>query len=131
MALPEAASGADRVLVVDDEPNIRETISVTLQREGFDVILAETGPEALERMGDQPLVVVLDIMLPGIDGLEVCRQIRRTSSVPILLLSARGEEIDRVVGLEIGADDYLTKPFAMRELVARIRALVRRTHGPA
>jgi DNA-binding response OmpR family regulator len=127
MALPEETSGADRVLVVDDEPNIRETIAVTLRREGFDVILAETGPEALERMGDQPLVVVLDIMLPGLDGLEVCRQIRRTSSVPILLLSARGEEIDRVVGLEIGADDYLTKPFAMRELVARIRALIRRT----
>jgi DNA-binding response OmpR family regulator len=121
-------NGRERILVVDDEPNIRDTVAITLRREGFDVVLAETGTEALERMDQRPDVVVLDIMLPGLDGLEVCRRIRQTSSVPIILLSARGEEIDRVVGLEIGADDYLTKPFAMRELVARIRAIIRRMH---
>jgi DNA-binding response OmpR family regulator len=127
MATPEDSVVSDRVLVVDDEPNIRDTIAISLRREGFDVLLAETGFEALDRMRDRPDVVVLDVMLPGLGGLEVCREIRKTSSVPILLLSARGEEIDRVVGLEIGADDYLTKPFAMRELVARIRAILRRT----
>jgi DNA-binding response OmpR family regulator len=116
----------ERILVVDDEPNIRDSVAFSLRREGFEVVLAETGYDALERMDAHPDVVVLDIMLPGLDGLEVCRRIRQDSSVPILLLSARGEEIDRVVGLEIGADDYLTKPFAMRELVARIRALIRR-----
>lgn len=121
-------TGRERILVVDDEPNIRDTVAMTLRREGFEVVLATTGFEALERMDARPNVVVLDIMLPGLDGLEVCRRIRQTSSVPIILLSARGEEIDRVVGLEIGADDYLTKPFAMRELVARIRALIRRMH---
>lgn len=128
MSTPADTNGRERILVVDDEPNIRDTVAITLRREGFDVVLAETGVEALERMDDRPDVIVLDIMLPGLDGLEVCRRIRQTSSVPIILLSARGEEIDRVVGLEIGADDYLTKPFAMRELVARIRALIRRMH---
>lgn len=128
MSMPAETNGRERILVVDDEPNIRDTVAITLRREGFDVVLAETGIEALERMDDRPDVVVLDIMLPGVDGLEVCRRIRQSSSVPIILLSARGEEIDRVVGLEIGADDYLTKPFAMRELVARIRALIRRMH---
>lgn len=127
MATESEMSGPNRVLVVDDEPNIRDTIMVTLRREGFDVTLAETGPEALERLDSDPHVIVLDVMLPGLDGFEVLRRIRQTSSVPILLLSARGEEIDRVVGLEIGADDYLTKPFAMRELVARIRAMIRRS----
>jgi DNA-binding response OmpR family regulator len=127
MATESEMSGPNRVLVVDDEPNIRDTIMVTLRREGFDVTLAETGPEALERLDSNPDVIVLDVMLPGLDGFEVVRRVRQTSSVPILLLSARGEEIDRVVGLEIGADDYLTKPFAMRELVARIRAMIRRS----
>lgn len=127
MATQNEMSGPNRVLVVDDEPNIRDTIMVTLRREGFDVTLAETGPEALEKLDSNPHVIVLDVMLPGLDGFEVLRRIRQTSSVPILLLSARGEEIDRVVGLEIGADDYLTKPFAMRELVARIRAMIRRS----
>lgn len=126
MATPEGQAGSERILVVDDEPNIRDAIAFTLRRDGFDVLLAETGLEALERMQERPDMVVLDIMMPGIDGLEVCRQIRKLSTVPILLLSARGEEIDRVVGLEVGADDYLTKPFAMRELVARIRAMLRR-----
>lgn len=115
------------VLVVDDEPIIRDTVSLNLRREGIHVLLAETGPDALTVMtSSRPDVVVLDIMLPGMDGLEVCRRIREMSTVPILLLSARGEEIDRVLGLELGADDYLTKPFAMRELVARVRAMLRR-----
>lgn len=128
MTTQAETNGRERILVVDDEPNIRDTVAFTLRREGFDVVLAESGTEALDRMDQRPDVVVLDIMLPGLDGLEVCRRIRQTSSVPIILLSARGEEIDRVVGLEIGADDYLTKPFAMRELVARIRAMIRRMH---
>jgi DNA-binding response OmpR family regulator len=117
----------DRVLVVDDEPNIRETVAFNLRREGLEVALASSGVEAIEQARAlDPDLVVLDVMLPGMDGFEVCRRIREHSTVPILLLSARGEEIDRVVGLEIGADDYLTKPFAMRELVARVRAMLRR-----
>ena len=115
------------VLVVDDEPTVREMIGLNLKHAGMDVVHAGTGIEAIERMGStHPDIVVLDVMLPGLDGFEVCRRIRETSSVPILLLSAKGEEIDRVMGLEIGADDYLTKPFAMRELVARVRAMLRR-----
>lgn len=116
------------VLIVDDEVNIRDAIAFNLKREGFDVLIAGTGPDAIEQAEQQPDVIVLDIMLPGIDGLEVLRRLRQTSNVPVLLLSAKGEEIDRVVGLEIGADDYITKPFAMRELVARIRAIVRRVN---
>lgn len=114
------------VLIVDDEANIRDAIAFTLRREGFEVLAAATGHEAIELARHNPDVVVLDIMLPGIDGLEVLRRLRANSNVPVLMLSAKGDEIDRVVGLEIGADDYITKPFAMRELVARIRAIVRR-----
>lgn len=114
------------VLVVDDEVNIREAIAFTLRREGFEVLEAATGNEAVEQAEHKPDVVVLDIMLPGIDGLEVLRRLRASSNVPVLMLSAKGDEMDRVIGLEIGADDYITKPFAMRELVARIRAIVRR-----
>lgn len=114
------------VLIVDDEENIRDAIAFTLKREGFDVLVAGTGYEAIDLARHQPDVVLLDIMLPGIDGLEVLRRLRAESNVPVLMLSAKGDEIDRVVGLEIGADDYITKPFAMRELVARVRAIVRR-----
>ena len=115
------------VLLVDDEAIIRDTVTLNLQREGIRVVQAATGADALAKMWEiHPDAVVLDIMLPGLDGLEVCRRIRERSAVPILLLSARGEEIDRVLGLELGADDYLTKPFAMRELVARVRAMLRR-----
>jgi DNA-binding response OmpR family regulator len=117
------------VLVVDDEPTVRETIAINLKREGIDVALASSGTEAIDRaraLGPALDLIVLDVMLPGIDGFEVCRIIREQSTVPILLLSARAEEVDRVVGLEIGADDYLTKPFAIRELVARVRAMLRR-----
>jgi DNA-binding response OmpR family regulator len=117
-----------RVLVVDDEPNIREMIAINLQREGLDVIFAEDGLAAVDKAREcRPDLIVLDIMMPGMDGFEVCRTIREESTVPILLLSARGEEIDRIVGLELGADDFLVKPFAMRELVAHVRAMLRRS----
>jgi two-component system alkaline phosphatase synthesis response regulator PhoP len=115
------------VLVVDDEPILQETIKFNLQREGFTVLLAGDGESALEiARQTAPDLIVLDIMLPVLDGLQVLRILREESTVPILLLSARGEEIDRVLGLELGADDYLSKPFAMRELVARVRAMMRR-----
>src|SRR5688572_9875906 len=103
MTLPADLPGPERILVVDDERNIRDTVALTLRREGFDVLLAETGLSALDQLDPRPDVIVLDVMLPGLDGLEVCRRIRKVSSVPIILLSARGEEIDRVVGLEVGA----------------------------
>lgn len=116
------------ILVVDDEPSLQATVQYNLIREGYTVKLASDGPEALSRARvDRPDVIVLDVMLPGFDGFDVCRILRAESNVPILLLSARGEELDRILGLELGADDYLTKPFAMRELLARIRALLRRT----
>jgi len=115
------------ILVVDDERNLADTFAYNLRKEGFDVETAGEGYAAVEAVQAQhPDAVILDVMLPGIDGLEVCRRIRRTNSVPILMLTARGEEMDRVVGLEIGADDYLSKPFSMRELMARVRALLRR-----
>jgi two-component system OmpR family response regulator len=115
------------ILVVDDEARIREVVEYALDREGFRVTLAADGQEALaiaER--DDPDLVVLDVMLPEIDGLEVCRRLRRTSRAPVLFLSSRAEEVDRIVGLELGGDDYLTKPFSPRELVARVRAVLRR-----
>ncbi len=116
-----------RVLVVDDEPSLTRSIAYTLRKDGYEVLTAADGLSALDLAREsQPSLIVLDIMLPGIDGLEVCRRIRKISSVPILMLSARIEEIDKLIGLEVGADDYLTKPFSMRELVARIRALLRR-----
>lgn len=115
------------ILVVDDEARIREVVQYALVREGFRVSLAEDGQAALELAAqDPPELVVLDVMLPEIDGLEVCRQLKRSSRVPVLFLSARGEEVDRIVGLELGGDDYLTKPFSPRELVARVRAVLRR-----
>jgi DNA-binding response OmpR family regulator len=116
-----------KILVVDDEPSLRDALSYTLRKDGYEVVLAANGHEALQlARRQQPDAVVLDVMLPGLDGLQVCRILRAESTVPILLLSAKGEEIDRVVGLEVGADDYLAKPFAMRELLARIRAMLRR-----
>lgn len=127
MSAAPKSGGPGKVLVVDDESSILASIAASLRREGLDVVTAETGPDALEQLAEQPDVIVLDVMLPGMDGFEVCRHIREVSNVPILILSARGEEVDRVVGLEIGADDYLVKPFAMRELVARVRAMLRRT----
>ena len=115
------------ILVVEDERNLCHLIRDNLQERGYNVRLAFDGPSALAMAQDVvPDLVILDIMLPGMDGLEVCRRLRQTSIVPILMLTARAEEIDRVLGLELGADDYLTKPFSMRELKARVRALLRR-----
>jgi DNA-binding response OmpR family regulator len=120
------------VLVVDDEPLIVELVRGYLQREGMTVLVAGDGPAALElTRREAPDVVVLDLMLPGLDGVEVCRQLRTFSDAYVLMLTARSEEIDRVVGLSVGADDYLVKPFSPRELVARIRALLRRPRTTA
>jgi DNA-binding response OmpR family regulator len=119
---------ARTILVVDDEPTLRETLAENLEIEGFRVVTAADGREALERFHQsQPDLVVLDLMLPELSGIEVCREIRRESGVPILMLTARDSELDKVVGLELGADDYVTKPFGLRELLARVRALIRRS----
>ena len=120
-----------RLLVVEDEESISEPLAYMLGREGFDVAVAGTGPAALEEFqrGGADLVL-LDLMLPGLSGTEVCRALRATSSVPIIMLTARDSEVDKVVGLELGADDYVTKPFSHRELVARIRAVLRRRAEP-
>ena len=128
----QIGSDTRRILVVDDESTIREMVGYNLRRDGFDVELAEDGRDALvAARRTPPDLVVLDIMLPGLDGYQVCRALRQESNVPILVLSARGEEFDRVLGLELGADDYLTKQFAMRELLARVRSLLRRAELPA
>ena len=117
-----------KVLVVDDEPKIVEMVRLYLERDGHRVIVARDGPLALEAFRrDRPDLVVLDLMLPGVDGLEICRTIRRESEVPIVMLTARAEEVDKLVGLELGADDYLTKPFSPRELAARVRAVLGRS----
>ncbi len=116
-----------KVLVVEDEPSYSEALSYVLRKEGFDVAIAETGPDALtefDRGGAD--IVLLDLMLPGLSGTEVCRALRQISSVPIIMVSAKDTEVDKVVGLELGADDYVTKPYSPRELVARIRAVLRR-----
>jgi two-component system alkaline phosphatase synthesis response regulator PhoP len=115
------------ILIVDDEPNLRHTLGYNLRREGHEVREAADGAAALAMaQAQEPDLVILDLMLPGLDGLEVCRQLRAWSRVPILMLTARDSEIDRVVGLELGADDYLAKPFSMRELLARVKAILRR-----
>ena len=116
-----------RILVVDDEPTLVETIRYNLRREGHEVITATDGVQAIESARrDRPDLVILDLMLPKLDGFEVCRAIRRDQTVPILMLTAKDDEVDKVVGLELGADDYMTKPFSMRELLARVRAMLRR-----
>jgi two-component system response regulator RegX3 len=120
-----------RVLVVEDEESYSDALAYMLRKEGFEVALAATGPDALtefERSGAD--IVLLDLMLPGISGTEVCRRIRQTSNVPVIMVSAKDEEVDKVVGLELGADDYVTKPYSPRELVARIRAVLRRGVEP-
>lgn len=115
------------ILIVDDETNLRETVGYNLRREGHQVVMAADGPAAVAAVERQtPDLIILDVMLPGLDGFEVCRRVRQQSSVPILMLTAKDSEIDRVVGLELGADDYVVKPFSMRELVARVRAMLRR-----
>ncbi len=116
-----------RILVVDDERLIVDSLTYSLRQEGFDVESVDDGVSALDAVKKSPPdIIVLDVMLPGLNGIEVCRQLRTFSSVPVIMLTARSEEIDRILGLEIGADDYLVKPFSFRELLARIRALLRR-----
>jgi DNA-binding response OmpR family regulator len=117
-----------RVLIVEDEDAIAVPLAEGLTREGFDVVRAATGAEALAAA--EPDIVLLDLRLPDMDGLDVCRQLRECSQLPIIIVTARGEEADRVVGLELGADDYVVKPFGVRELIARIRAVVRRSDEP-
>jgi DNA-binding response OmpR family regulator len=124
-------SAPKTVLVVDDEPTIVSTLRYNLEREGYRVFTAADGVEAISvARAERPDLILLDLMLPVVDGLEVCRVLRREMSAPILMLTARSDEVDKVVGLEVGADDYVTKPFSTRELLARVRALLRRA-GPA
>jgi DNA-binding response OmpR family regulator len=119
------------VLVADDEKNIVQLVKLYLTNEGFRVETAQDGQEALEKARRfKPDIVVLDIMMPRLDGLEVCRRLRKESNVPVIMLTARGDDVDKIVGLELGADDYVTKPFNPRELVARVKAVLRRTQAP-
>jgi len=116
-----------KIIVVDDDKNVLEVIKYNLANDGYSVVLAETGTQAIEMARrEKPDLIILDVMLPGIDGFEVCRILRKEMSVPILILSAKTDEIDKVVGLELGADDYISKPFSVRELMARVRATIRR-----
>jgi len=116
-----------RILVVEDNKTLLDTLAYNLKREGYKALTVADGRAALEMAREEkPSLIILDVMLPGMDGFEVCRLLRKEQNVPILMLTARGEEIDRIVGLEMGADDYLTKPFSMRELMARVKALLRR-----
>jgi DNA-binding response OmpR family regulator len=122
----------EKILVVDDEEHIIELVQLYLDKEGYRVLSALDGDAAVEKfLAEKPDLLVLDIMLPGRDGLEVLREIRKTSQVPVIMLTARESEVDKVVGLELGADDYLTKPFSPRELVARVKAVLRRSKPPA
>src|SRR5882762_3938632 len=116
-----------RILIVDDDPAIRDVVRFALRKAGFETVEADDGRAALAQFAETaPDLVVLDVLMPELDGGEVCRRLRRTSTVPILFLSSKDDEIDRVVGLEIGGDDYVVKPFSPRELVARVKALLRR-----
>ncbi|WP_289018775.1 response regulator transcription factor [uncultured Ornithinimicrobium sp.] len=129
---PDAQPPPTKVLVVDDEQAIAQMVGTYLSRAGYDVSVAHTGTAAVSAARAQgPAVLVLDLGLPGLDGIEVCRQVRTFSDCYILMLTARGDEMDRVIGLSVGADDYITKPFSARELVARVQAVLRRPRGPA
>ena len=122
------AEHSARILLVDDEQPIQTLLSYPLRKDGYDVVQATDGQQALDRFDEQSFdLVVLDLMLPKVDGLEVCRRLRSRSSVPIIMLTAKSEEIDKVVGLELGADDYITKPFSVREFSSRIKAALRRS----
>lgn len=119
-----------RILVVDDEPAVSDLLAYNLRKAHYDVVIAADGQEALkEARQSSPDLILLDLMIPEVDGLDVCRELRKTSDVPIIMITARGEEIDRVVGLELGADDYVTKPFSVRELMARVKAVLRRAQS--
>jgi two-component system, OmpR family, response regulator len=127
---PTTAQRPATVLVVDDEANIRDVIEYTLRREGFDVVCVGDGSGALARLAEGGVdLVVLDVLLPDIDGLSLCRRIRERASLPIIFVSSRAEELDRILGLELGGDDYVTKPFSPRELAARVRTVLRRARG--
>ena len=116
-----------KILLVDDDPNIRQLVNLYLQKEGFEVMMADRGDEALKMFkASPPNLILLDIMLPGMDGWQVCREVRKISNIPIIMLTAEDETFDKVLGLELGADDYVAKPFDMKELVARIKAVSRR-----
>src|ERR671939_1101812 len=122
---------ASTILLVDDEDAVQKLLAYPLERDGFRVLQARDGEEALRRFADERVdLVVLDLMLPKVDGLEVCRRLRAESQVPIIMLTARDDELDKVVGLELGADDYITKPFSIREFRSRVRALLRRAAAP-
>ena len=122
----------ETILVVDDEANIRDLARLYLEKDGYKVVIAQDGAQALTQAREvDPALIVLDLMLPEVDGWEVCRRVRADSNVPILMLTARDDDIDKIVGLEMGADDYLTKPFNPRELVARVRAILRRVQSTA
>lgn len=124
----ESAVTADRILVIEDEPTVAEVVDRYLRRDGYDVSVVHNGALAMEVYDRiHPDLVVLDLMLPGVDGIEICRRIRSSARTPIIILTARGDEVDKLVGLEIGADDYITKPFSPRELAARVKAVLRRT----
>src|SRR6185295_11133906 len=128
----EGTMSGERVLVVDDEPIVTEVVQRYLIREGYQVSVAADGRAALKEARDgAPDLVILDLMLPEIDGLEVCRQLRSESSVPIIMLTAKGEDSDKILGLGLGADDYMTKPFSPGELIARVKAVLRRTQAAA
>ncbi len=121
-----------KILIVDDDPRLRDLVSLALERADFQVVTATNGQSALTHAArETPDLIVLDIGMPELDGFDVCRRIRATSDVPILFLTARDDEIDKVLGLELGADDYVTKPFSPRELVARVRAILKRSTGPS
>ena len=116
-----------KILLVDDDPNIRQLVNLYLEKEGFEVVMADRGDEALKLFRESPpSLILLDVMLPGMDGWQVCREVRKTSNIPIIMLTAKDETFDKVLGLELGADDYVVKPFDMKELVARIKAVSRR-----
>ena len=116
-----------KILLVDDDPNIRQLVNLYLEKEGFEVAMADRGDEALKLFRESPPnLILLDVMLPGMDGWQVCREVRKTSNIPIIMLTAKDETFDKVLGLELGADDYISKPFDMKELVARIKAVIRR-----
>ena len=116
-----------KILLVDDDPNIRQLVNLYLQKEGFEVMMADRGDEALKMFkASPPNLMLLDIMLPGMDGWQVCREVRKVSNIPIIMLTAKDETFDKVLGLELGADDYIVKPFDTKELVARIKAVLRR-----
>ena len=120
-----------KILLVDDDPNIRQLVNLYLVKEGFEVAMADRGDTALDAFRKaQPNLILLDLMLPGMDGWQVCREVRKTSNVPIIMLTAKDETFDKVLGLELGADDYIVKPFDMKELVARIKAVLRRFQQP-